>query len=605
MAAKKEKGRAWTASTFLPETASHTTNLDAISEDAVDEDMLDDEDTAQNILNISSSRLHISSADDDSSSNGSSSGHSSDAAESDDNDENDADAHAHDHDDDDEGNSSQDQGTSEDSDDDMENVADRVGSAQEHNGRKDTSKRSRTGLPIKKKRASIGSLSTSPSKIVSATPTKKITKKSKKSVKAKSSKGSLSTAAARQATEEAKLEAAKPIVSRFLELENTKLNDKLLQVFMINGMIPYVIESITRLDPEIAKNISNGMDDNYNQETKFMTRVKQCRRMRDYSDLDLMKKSYTAMNFLTRNDVYNEFILSSSHQSIVKELFKIFRPESQGNFYHFQKVFETILKKFRAQTMTTLFEDVDSETGVIKTPLIFDMLPFLDQAPVALSMVKVLFPTFTYGLAEKIQDYYKILQTGHFMEMLLAMVTLTEDPSPNMADFVVSLLDEATRAKEAKIVLTCLVDDPIWAERLAQGVQSASVAKRHGCIEIIYSILVRSIQSGSPLSSESTSHLTYPTYAALSPDRNLVANRLCCPGTQFLAHSPLLACGFWTQYTIVWRTSRMTLSSWSLFQRRSGLFWSIAFSAFGERLLQTVPCSPVLRASDCIRPTVC
>ena len=110
---------------------------------------------------------------------------------------------------------------------------------------------------------------------------------------------------------------------------------------------------------------------------------------------------------------------------LVRELFKIFRPESNGNFYHFQKVFETILKKFRAQTMATLFEDVDQETGLTRAPLIFDMLPFLDQTPVALSMTKVLFPTYTYGFAEKIQEYYRTLQNGHFMEMLLAMVTLT------------------------------------------------------------------------------------------------------------------------------------------------------------------------------------
>ncbi len=60
-----------------------------------------------------------------------------------------------------------------------------------------------------------------------------------------------------------------------------------------------------------------------------------------------------------------------------------------------------------------------------------------------------------------------------------------------MGDFVVSLLDEATRAKEAKAIFMCLADDPIWAERLVQGIQSSSSVRRHNCIEIIYSILVR------------------------------------------------------------------------------------------------------------------
>jgi len=65
------------------------------------------------------------------------------------------------------------------------------------------------------------------------------------------------------------------------------------------------------------------------------------------------------------------------------------------------------------------------------------------------------------------------------------------DPTSSMGDFIVSLLDEATRAKEAKIFFTCLADDPIWAERLVQGIQSESSVRHHSCIEIIYSVLVR------------------------------------------------------------------------------------------------------------------
>ncbi|KAF9351512.1 hypothetical protein BGX26_010501 [Mortierella sp. AD094] len=481
LGSKREHVRGWTASTFLPDGESSTspssspTTLDAISENAMDEDLLQDDEAAQSLLGATTNNLASQTGDAD--------GSGSDAVDSDseneddyDDDDDDGDHDDQNHEEDDGSGSSQDQGTSEDSDDDPESIADQGEGSSEPRERIGVPKRSRTGVASKKRSGSLSTSPSNPSKLISATPTKKITKKSKKSVKSKSSKGLLSTAAARQASEEAKLEAAKPIVSRFLELENTKLNDKLLQVFMIN---------------EIAKDLGNGMDDDANQESKFMTRVEQCRRTRDYSDINLMKRSYTAMNFITRSDVYNEFILSSSHQAIVKELFKIFRPESNGNFYHFQKVFETILKKFRAQTMATLFEDVDPESGLAKTPMIFDMLPFLDQMPVALSMTKVLFPTYTYGFAEKINDYYRILQNGHFMEMLLAMVTLTKEPSANMADFVVSLLDEATKAKDAKVIFSCLADDPIWTERLTQGIQSTSAIRRHGCIEIIYSVLVR------------------------------------------------------------------------------------------------------------------
>ncbi|KAG9064551.1 hypothetical protein KI688_002809 [Linnemannia hyalina] len=519
--AKREKSRAWTPSTFTSDGhgQGHSSPLQAISEHAMDEDLIDTTPIAPGITIIHSALSTDNNNNNNSNNNKShsgdingSSGESDDHKDDgDDEDEDDVDSHGNDDNDDDDdrddnrhdseddsSSSSQDHETSDDSDESIDANSDES-VLRRLSQRIDAPKRNRSGsIGNKAKKVAVGlstSSSNSSSKIVSATPNKKITKKSKVSVKPKSSKGSLSSAAARQATEDAKLEAAKPIVSRFLELENTKLNDKLLQVFMINGMLPFVIECITRLDPEIAKELNEDMDgDETNQESKFMTRLKYSRRKRDYADINVMKKSYTTMNFLTRSDVYNEFILSSGHQVIVKELFKIFRPESNGNFYHFQKVFETILKKFRSHTMLTLFEDVDPATGQAKTPLVLEMLPFLDQAPVALSMIKVLFPAYTYGFAERVQDFYRVLQRGHFMEMLLTMVTLADDPTPSMGDFVVSLLDEATRAKDAKIFFSCLRDDPIWAERLVQGVLSDSPVRRHSCIEIIYSILVRSIQ---------------------------------------------------------------------------------------------------------------
>ncbi|KAF9911450.1 hypothetical protein EC991_003706 [Linnemannia zychae] len=523
--AKREKSRAWTPSTFATDGHTHSSTLHAISENAMDEDLIDTSPSTgvtiihsalstttssssplPSINNSKSTLRDINESSGDSDDKNGDDDEDLDSYDNDDNgdhgdngDDDDLDTgHTSDDDqDDNSSNSSQDHETSDDSDESSETLSADESALLKLSRRIEVPKRNRSGSIGNKAKKVAVSLSTSPSnpKIVSATPTKKITKKSKVSVKPKSSKGSLSSAAARQATEEAKLEAAKPIVSRFLELENTKLNDKLLQVFMINGMLPFVIECITRLDPEIAKELNEDMDDDEaNQESKFMARLKCSRRKRDHSDINLMKKSYTTMNFLTRNDVYNEFILSSSHQVIVKELFKIFRPESNGNFYHFQKVFETILKKFRSQTMMTLFEDVDPATGQSKTPLVLEMLPFLDQPPVALSMIKVLFPAYTYGFAEKVQDFYRVLQRGHLMEMLLTMITLADDPTPSTGDFVVSLLDEATRAKDAKIIFSCLADDPIWAERLVQGIESDSPVRRYSCIEIIYSILVRSIQ---------------------------------------------------------------------------------------------------------------
>lgn len=255
--AKREKSRAWTPSTFSSDGhgQAHSSPLQAISEHAMDEDLIDTTTTpGVTIIHSALSTTSENNKNRSSDINGSS-GESDDHKDGDDDDDEDEGIDSHDNGDndgsdeddhrdnrqdseDDSSSSSQDHETSDDSDESADANSDES-VLRRLSQRIDAPKRNRSGsIGNRAKKAAVG-LSTSPSspspKIVSATPTKKITKKSKVSVKPKSSKGSLSSAAARQATEEAKLEAAKPIVSRFLELENTKLNDKLLQVFMING----------------------------------------------------------------------------------------------------------------------------------------------------------------------------------------------------------------------------------------------------------------------------------------------------------------------------------------------------------------------------------
>ena len=264
--AKREKIRAWTPSTFTSDGhgQGHSSPLQAISEHAMDEDLIDTTPIAPGVTIIHSALSTDNNNNNNNNNNNKnrcsdineSSGESDDHKDDDDDDE-DEDVDSHDNDDnddddddnrddnrhdseDDSSGSSQDHDTSDDSDESADANSDES-VLRRLSQRIDAPKRNRSGsIGSKAKKVAVG-FSTSPSnsssKIVSATPTKKITKKSKVSVKPKSSKGSLSSAAARQATEEAKLEAAKPIVSRFLELENTKLNDKLLQVFMINGRL--------------------------------------------------------------------------------------------------------------------------------------------------------------------------------------------------------------------------------------------------------------------------------------------------------------------------------------------------------------------------------
>ncbi|KAF9969476.1 hypothetical protein BGZ73_008150 [Actinomortierella ambigua] len=346
---------------------------------------------------------------------------------------------------------------------------------------------------------------------------RKFTKKVKK-VKTKSSKASKAT------SDEAKLEAAKPVVDRFLELENPDLNGKPVFLFMIPGSGDVAMTGIEVQDP-IAE---------------FMQHAEACRRKRDYADMEIIKKSYMSMRFLTRNDVYHEFLISQFHIELVKALFDVFKPESDGNFYHFQKVMEMILRKYRVNTLDSLFATSDPVTGKPTKPLIMEMLPYLDQPPVASVMIQILFPAGTLSLSlvtKRMVDYYQVLRQERFTEKLMALVTLLKEPSPGFSEFLLAILDEANRHRDAKALLTDLADEPMWAERLVDGACSNLAARQRGCIELLYSILVRSIQV--PFQDMYTSNffITDSTFGRVEAHLESIANGYA---TYLVPHVPKL-----------------------------------------------------------------
>lgn len=88
-----------------------------------------------------------------------------------------------------------------------------------------------------------------------------------------------------------------------------------------------------------------------------------------------------------------------------------------------------ILRKYRVNTMDTIFATTDPATGEPIKPLVLEMLPFLDQPPVASVMMQILFPSGGIALslmAKKMGEYYQLLRQERFVEKLLALTTLLE-----------------------------------------------------------------------------------------------------------------------------------------------------------------------------------
>lgn len=255
--ATKDNARRWTADTFLPKPTNPASSLHASNSfnglgsgggpggahsslDVIRE--LDDKEHSDLAFLDPRNGHHTLIDSNSSSSSGSSSG--SNNSSSDDNDDDDDDEE-HEGEEEEEGEEEDEDGDCSDNeheqqsadDDDMEEVdMEDHSQAQEDNSHgtnesslasssTDASATTNSGNSKKSKRRESISAAGGTS---STTPARKFTKKVKK-VKTKSSKGS------KAISDEAKLEAAKPVVDRFLELENPDINGKPVFLFMIPG----------------------------------------------------------------------------------------------------------------------------------------------------------------------------------------------------------------------------------------------------------------------------------------------------------------------------------------------------------------------------------
>jgi len=128
---------------------------------------------------------------------------------------------------------------------------------------------------------------------------------------------------------------------------------------------------------------------------------------RDRENTEALKRAYNLMTlFIAKNFVFSQLV-SKKLKTIVEELFKIFKPNARGSFYHFRKILQQLLAEHRAP----VFEILKTNTSLLTT-----MINYIHHPAVVESLIDLLLSTS--ALKKKDHSSTKLWQRLTFLVKL-------------------------------------------------------------------------------------------------------------------------------------------------------------------------------------------
>jgi hypothetical protein len=102
-------------------------------------------------------------------------------------------------------------------------------------------------------------------------------------------------------------------------------------------------------------------------------------------NLDALKRSYHAMEFLSGTTANHLWVQNAKFYDIVNHLFEIFLPNSNGNFNHFFKIFQHLIRRHPCDMLDVVIIRNDAS-------ILFDsMLPYLRESSIMDAILGLIF----------------------------------------------------------------------------------------------------------------------------------------------------------------------------------------------------------------------
>lgn len=235
------------------------------------------------------------------------------------------------------------------------------------------------------------------------------------------------------------------LIEKLLQFSTPRLDVKIVNVLFLEGMMDIFMTHVTRLDSsQDTIDLAN---------ITPMERLKYAQHERDMEDMDALKRSYHAMEFLSGTTANHLWVQNAKFQDIVNHLFEVFLPNSHGNFNHFFKIFQHLSRRHPCDMLDVVILRDNAS-------ILFNyMLPYLTESSVMDAILSLVFVRdINPETKEQREACHAKLQEIGFLEWMVHCMQLKDHPEYVEAtqEFFIRVIEEASQVDNGDILFRSL-----------------------------------------------------------------------------------------------------------------------------------------------------
>ncbi|KAI7888218.1 regulator of Vps4 activity in the MVB pathway-domain-containing protein [Mucor mucedo] len=242
------------------------------------------------------------------------------------------------------------------------------------------------------------------------------------------------------------------LIEKLLQFSTPRLDVKIVNVLFLEGMMDIFMTHVTRLDP-------NGPKVDLDQ-CSLEEQLAYSEHVRDVEDLEATKRSYHAMELLSGTTANHLWVQNAKFHDIVTHLFQVFLPNSHGNFNHFFKIFQRLIRRHPCDMLNVVILRN-------KASILFNyMLPYLTESSITDAILSLIFVrdinTETKEAREKSHAY---LQELGFLEWIIQSMQIKEASQVDNGDILFKSLRTDKGMEMMEVLVKNVIDNPPSEER--------------------------------------------------------------------------------------------------------------------------------------------
>ncbi|GAA5797864.1 hypothetical protein HPULCUR_003260 [Helicostylum pulchrum] len=273
------------------------------------------------------------------------------------------------------------------------------------------------------------------------------------------------------------------LIEKLLQFSTPRLDVKIVNVLFLEGMMDIFMTHVSRLD---TSKPAVDLD-----RCSFEEKIRYSNHKRDLDDIDALKRSYHAMEFLSGTTANHLWVQNAKFYDIVNHLFEVFLPNSNGNFNHFFKIFQHLIRRHPCDMLDVVIMRNNAS-------ILFNyLLPYLTESSIMDAILGLIFVRdINPETKEDREKCHTKLQELGFLEWIVDATKLKEFPEYVEAaqEFFLRVIEEASQVDNGDLLFKGLRTEKgvyIMETLVKQVIDSPPSEKRERTINII-KLLVKS-----------------------------------------------------------------------------------------------------------------